>query len=218
MIRLAVIDSQVKDSEHCIHSIESDGIVHKVSTSKFKPKTIEGKSENDNLVVVLNVQLSPKAGRVLLSQIESQQAKVCLYISLTSDAHSGESSTQGVLTSADWILLGNSAQNTLVNEMDSIFNNGNRISPRIASRLLRFISQPECKTWQLSEILTKREAEILFLTAEGHSNKAVAKKLGISQYTVKNHNRNIYQKIGAANRADAIKIYLNQASEAQLSV
>jgi DNA-binding NarL/FixJ family response regulator len=214
MIRLAVIDSHVKESEHCIHSIESEGMVHQVTTSEFKPSTIEEKNKNDNLIVVLNVKLSTEEGKVLLSQIESQQAKVCLYISLTSDALSGESSTQGVLTSADWILLDKGTRNTLVDELDNIFNKGKRIAPRIASRLLRFITHPEFKTWNLSEVLTSREAEILSLTAEGHSNKAIATTLGISLNTVKNHNRRIFQKIGATHRSEAIKKYLNLATEA----
>lgn len=52
--------------------------------------------------------------------------------------------------------------------------------------------------------LTERELEILGLIAEGLTNKAVARRLNISIYTVGNHMRNILEKTGAANRTEAV--------------
>ena len=53
--------------------------------------------------------------------------------------------------------------------------------------------------------LTKREIEILRLVAEGASNASVAKKLWITEQTVKFHLSNVYKKIGAANRTEAAR-------------
>ena len=44
--------------------------------------------------------------------------------------------------------------------------------------------------------LTEREREILRLLAEGHPNKVIARTLGISEKTVKNHVSRIFQAIG----------------------
>lgn len=49
--------------------------------------------------------------------------------------------------------------------------------------------------------LTDREVDVLRLVAKGHSNKEVAKKLFISDETVHNHVRHIYEKIGISTRA-----------------
>ena len=52
--------------------------------------------------------------------------------------------------------------------------------------------------------LTPREAEILALLGEGLGNKEIAVRLGISEHTVKTHVTAIYEKLGAANRAEAV--------------
>lgn len=48
--------------------------------------------------------------------------------------------------------------------------------------------------------LTQREREILGLVAKGLSNKEISSRLEISEYTVKNHLKNILQKLHLANR------------------
>ena len=54
-----------------------------------------------------------------------------------------------------------------------------------------------------TQILTRRELEILRLVAEGHSNSALAKMLWVTEQTVKFHLANIYRKLDVANRTEA---------------
>lgn len=51
--------------------------------------------------------------------------------------------------------------------------------------------------------LTRRELEILALVAEGHSNGQMARKLWVTEQTVKFHLSNIYRKLDVANRTEA---------------
>jgi DNA-binding NarL/FixJ family response regulator len=55
------------------------------------------------------------------------------------------------------------------------------------------------------EALTPREIEVLELLAEGLPNKGIARRLGISDQTVKFHVASISGKLGAANRTDAVR-------------
>ena len=55
------------------------------------------------------------------------------------------------------------------------------------------------------EPLTPREIEVLGLIAEGLPNKGIARRLDISDQTVKFHVASIYGKLGAANRTDAVR-------------
>jgi DNA-binding NarL/FixJ family response regulator len=55
------------------------------------------------------------------------------------------------------------------------------------------------------EALTPREIEVLELLTEGLPNKAIAKRLGISDQTVKFHVAAICGKMGAANRTDVVR-------------
>jgi DNA-binding NarL/FixJ family response regulator len=57
---------------------------------------------------------------------------------------------------------------------------------------------------ELAEDLTPREHEVLQLLAEGLPNKAIARKLGISEHTVKFHINAILGKLGAGSRTEAV--------------
>jgi DNA-binding NarL/FixJ family response regulator len=52
--------------------------------------------------------------------------------------------------------------------------------------------------------LSVREAEIMSLIADGHSNGEIAAQLVLAEKTVKNHVNRIYAKLGAESRAAAI--------------
>ena len=52
------------------------------------------------------------------------------------------------------------------------------------------------------------------LIARGRANRAIAEELFISEKTVKNHIRNIYEKLGASTRSEAIALWLGTAGDA----
>jgi DNA-binding NarL/FixJ family response regulator len=53
--------------------------------------------------------------------------------------------------------------------------------------------------------LTSRESEVLRLTAQAYSNAQIARQLHIAEATVKRHLTNIYAKLDAVSRVDAIR-------------
>lgn len=57
--------------------------------------------------------------------------------------------------------------------------------------------------------LSRREAEILLLLIDGRTNKEIAIVLELQEITIKVHLRNVYRKIGAANRAQAVRIAMS---------
>ena len=65
-------------------------------------------------------------------------------------------------------------------------------------------AQPEASGERPVENLTPRELEVLQLLAEGLPNKAIAKRLGVSDHTIKFHVNAILGKLGAQSRTDAV--------------
>ena len=53
-------------------------------------------------------------------------------------------------------------------------------------------------------MLTKREKEVLALVAKGLTRHEIANKLFISSETVKKHSQNIYKKLKAKNKIEAL--------------
>lgn len=56
--------------------------------------------------------------------------------------------------------------------------------------------------------LTPREREVLALLSEGRPNKDIARHLDLREITVKYHLKNVYRKLHVSNRAQAVKIAL----------
>jgi ATP/maltotriose-dependent transcriptional regulator MalT len=57
---------------------------------------------------------------------------------------------------------------------------------------------------QLDDPLSERELEVLTLLASGRTNAEISRDLFVAVGTVKSHVNNIYRKLGAANRAEAV--------------
>ena len=91
---------------------------------------------------------------------------------------------------------------------------GRRMAPEYVSRLLAAfpVAEPEPaapapshpRRSDLIEPLSEREREVLQLIAEGLTNREIAARLFLSLNTVKGHTRNIYGKLGAHSRTQAI--------------
>lgn len=60
------------------------------------------------------------------------------------------------------------------------------------------------KSAALQKILTPRESDVLVELAKGRPTKLIARHLGVSPETVKHHLKNIFAKLGAENRKDAV--------------
>jgi DNA-binding NarL/FixJ family response regulator len=72
------------------------------------------------------------------------------------------------------------------------------LAPRAAAALLA-----ERSTRPAAIELTGREREVLGLVVAGMANKQIARRLGISEKTVKGHLTNLFQRIGVADRTQA---------------
>lgn len=72
------------------------------------------------------------------------------------------------------------------------------LDPRAARELLATRQAPGG-----GDALSPREAEVLRMVADGHANKSIALRLGISEKTVKNHLSAVFQKLGVTDRTQA---------------
>jgi LuxR family maltose regulon positive regulatory protein len=76
----------------------------------------------------------------------------------------------------------------------------------LARLLTAFPDMTSPVTTGLTEGLSERELEILRLISQGMTNKQIAAELFISTGTVKAHTANIYRKLDAENRTQAIAL------------
>lgn len=102
----------------------------------------------------------------------------------------------------------------LINIIKAVMTGAVWIDPNIARYVLDILQTTgipaENKTPNNIFNLTAREREILKLIAEGRSNKDIAEKLVLSLHTVKNHVKNIIQKLAVDDRTQAAILALKE--------
>src|ERR687887_238836 len=90
----------------------------------------------------------------------------------------------------------------------SVWAGQSRISPSMASKLLSEFAAISQRAGDRRELaaakLTEREMQVLRLVAQGLNNKDIAEQLFISENTVKNHIRNILDKLHLHSRMEAV--------------
>lgn len=102
-------------------------------------------------------------------------------------------------------IVKNECTQKLVERIQSIMSGEIYVPPSIAE--LNSGGHRQQVPREQSHGLTERQLQVLALIAQGHSNKAIAKKLSIAESTVKMHIAATFRAIGAKNRTQAAAIY-----------
>ncbi len=77
------------------------------------------------------------------------------------------------------------------------------LHPRIATRILQILIEPDPQKRKIASDLTRREVQVLKLVANGMNNQEIAEKLYISISTAKAHVSNILSKLHLTDRTQA---------------
>jgi len=108
---------------------------------------------------------------------------------------------------ASGYLLKDAESIDLIEAINDLMSGRSPISSRIARVLVRRLGMANRDSQpgeQAKNLLTLREMDILWGIAKGFTNAEIAERLGISRQTVPVHIRNIYRKLEASNRAEAV--------------
>ena len=103
---------------------------------------------------------------------------------------------------ASGYILKGATPRELIESLHSLFQGGSPMSPRIARAL---IQEFQDKVGDDPYILTPREKEILKSLEKGLTYSEIADILYISHHTVHTHIKNIYDKLHARGRQDALR-------------
>jgi DNA-binding NarL/FixJ family response regulator len=106
---------------------------------------------------------------------------------------------------ADGYLVKSMRPEALFQELRGLARGEAPLSREMTGKLLRQIARvaPASLPTAPPDSLSERERQVLVLLAEGLSNEEIAAELGIAENTVRNHVRNILEKLGLKNRVQA---------------
>ncbi len=104
-------------------------------------------------------------------------------------------------------LLKESAADDIVRAVVTVARGGTVLGARVSARVLdAVLARPRPAAPGPFPRLTQREREVLDLVARGYPNARVARHLGVSEKTVRNHVSVILAKLPAATRAEAVAL------------
>jgi DNA-binding NarL/FixJ family response regulator len=105
---------------------------------------------------------------------------------------------------ADAIVPHDVDRDQLVTALDAVRAGEHHIGASITSILFASVTAADAVRPVESSPLTPREESVMRLLAEGCTNDEISQRLFISPATVKTHLSNVYAKLGARNRYDAV--------------
>ena len=156
-------------------------------------------------VVLMDVRMPKRSGIEAAGVIREElpDAKILMLTMSDEEADLYEAIKAG----ASGYLLKEISIEEVPDAIRSVWAGQSRISPSMASKLLSefaAMSQRGGDSKGAGAQLTPREMQVLKLVAQGLNNKDIAEKLFISENTVKNHIRNILDKLHLHSRMEAV--------------
>ena len=148
-------------------------------------------------VVVMDLSM-PVVDGVAATRELASRAPSCRVLVLTSFSDQARVS-DALHAGADGYLLKHAEPEEILDGIREVVRGGSPLDPA-AARILLNTSRSRGAP---SEILTGREREVLILVEAGLNNRQIARKLDISERTVKSHLHNIFQRLGVTHRTEA---------------
>jgi DNA-binding NarL/FixJ family response regulator len=157
-------------------------------------------------VVLMDVRMPKRSGIEATRAIAELVPTARIVMLTVSDEE--EDLYEAVKAGAAGYLLKEISIEEVAEAIRSVMTGQSLITPSMASKLLAEFSNLSKKAEARNAVpaprLTERELEVLRLVAQGMSNKEIASELYISENTVKNHVRNILEKLHLHSRMEAV--------------
>ena len=156
-------------------------------------------------VVLMDVRM-PKRSGIEACRTIKQVAPSAKIIMLTVSDEEGDL-YDAIKNGASGYLLKDASIDQVAQAIRVVADGQSLISPSMAAKLLeefKTISRSGRKPDVIMPKLTDRELEVLNLVARGLNNREIARDLYISENTVKNHVRNILEKLQLHSRMEAV--------------
>lgn len=162
-------------------------------------------------LVLLDVLMPGISGLDVVAKI--REASPSTAVVLLTSSESGEDLLKAIKNGARGYIVKTTPMPELVASMRDVLEGGAVVSPAMGGKLFDTVAQL-LKHRDISAsrrpTLTGREIEVLQSIAEGYTSREIGERLFISENTVKNHVRNILDKLGLRSRNEAVMYALRE--------
>ncbi len=153
-------------------------------------------------VVLLDLRMPVLDGVGVISQLRDTHPHVRVLVLTTYDADTDI--VRAVEAGATGYLLKDTPREELFRAVRAAARGEPVLAPSVAARLMRRAGAPATKA------PTERELDVLRLVAQGLTNRAIARRLHVSEATVKTHLVHAFGKLGVDDRTAAVTAALER--------
>jgi DNA-binding NarL/FixJ family response regulator len=196
MIRVLIVDD---------HAVVRRGLVQLLETTD--DLRLAGEAADGEIAIAMTAELKPDVVLMDLSMpnLDGIQA-ITRILATEPDMHilvltsfSDQNQILDALQAgAEGYLLKHAEPETILSGIREVVAGGSPLDPKAARALLT-----SRRAKRTGPALSEREREVLQLVGEGLPNKSIARRLGITERTVKAHLTSVYQQLGVTDRTQA---------------
>ena len=212
-IRVLIVDDHALFRRGLEMVLDEEDDIELVGQASNGAEATQRAAESLPDVVLMDIRM-PKSSGIVACRAMKEAAPSSKIVMLTiSDEE--EDLFEAIRAGASGYLLKDIPLDEVAEAVRAVYGGQSLISPSMAGKLLTEFAtlarrnEEEPPQQQLpAPKLTEREMEVLKLVAKGMNNRDIAKELFISENTVKNHVRNILEKLQIHSRMEAVMIAL----------
>jgi DNA-binding NarL/FixJ family response regulator len=160
-------------------------------------------------VVLMDINLPEISGIECVSKLKA--IRPTLQILMLTVYMENDKIFKSLMAGASGYLIKQTSPAQILDAITEVQRGGSPMSSQIARKVVQYIQQTNNPSDETSD-LSKREHEILSHLAKGYQYKEIADMLGISALTVRNHLRNVYEKLHVRSRTEAVVKFLGKSS------
>jgi DNA-binding NarL/FixJ family response regulator len=210
MTKIAIVEDNKVIRESLMEFVQTDSeceCVYVCATAAEALKEIP-KCQPD--IVLMDIQLPDVSGIECTARLK--QLLPAVQIIMVTVYEDTERIYKALRAGACGYLLKRCSPEELILAIREVRQGGAPMSREIARKVIASFREPATTASEV-EGLSPREREILELLANGHPNKTIAARLGLTDGTVRWHLRHVYNKLHVRSRMEAALKFLSTKSE-----
>ncbi len=207
MIKVLVCDDQEIVCEGLKHILEADSEIKVVGLAHNGLEALELLDTLQADLVLMDLKMPVMNGVIATRKIKEKfpDCKVLILTTFDDD----EWLFDAVRSGASGYLLKDRPRSELIRAIKGTVNGESFVDPAVAGKLLSNVAQSLPQQHRVVNVdLSDREIEVLRLLATGLSNAEIAKRLYLSEGTVRNYTSAIFAKLNVSDRTQAVVVAL----------
>ncbi|MFC5051371.1 response regulator [Rubritalea spongiae] len=204
-IRISIVEDhpEFRDTVELVLGIQTDlEIVSQFGNAELALRSLKECEASSKLdILLLDLNLPGMTGLEAIPWFRTYAPH--LKIIVLSQSEQEADVLEAIGCGAHGYLLKSTTLNALAGAIREVHRGGAVVEPQMAQYLLKTLRKDKSPVVE-NMTISEREHEVLTLIADGHSQKEIAERLEISVYTVTDHLKHIYMKLGVKNAPQAV--------------